>query len=547
MSTTFFLNTLELIDIHAYLEISDPRPMHEEVVKIDERIKSLEEELENLRIRRDQVLSDRALINRIPSEILSRIFELAAHEDPQLASYTSLVSRNWRTLSLETPQLWSYVRLDSTWYGIVNSLIRKIRVHMERAGAAKISVDLDLRYCETLDDARLLMSELKSHLNRCFSLRIRAQDWEWLAVAASACAEGRINDSLESVTLRVEPSDDGIPIPLLSGYFPRLEKVVLEQTSLTSVFHNTQMPALRVLHIVRDSQHLHHHHSHDDQARVCIRLRDYLNALTCSEILEDARLQSITFNLDGMESLFSRTPIRIPVPMLTDIALSSVDGANIALLFDAVSLPSLVRLAVQINSTSSSSEAYSGGDPLGWLARLTEAAHSGRLPLLRHFELRSCPCLSDGSALVALVRALHALPRLEALGFATPPGATLGEGLFEVLAGPGRTGDWLVPNLKVLSIGSGCRDVTGHEILRVVQARETAASAPRSYGGLDLGVEEVGFSPISTSSLESVEFRSVRRPVRLQMVRLAPCFALAPDVVEQLRMALDELRIVSFG
>ena len=68
--------------------------MHEEVVKIDERIKSLEEELETLRIRRDQVLSDRALINRIPSEILSRIFELAAHEDPQLASYTSLVSKN---------------------------------------------------------------------------------------------------------------------------------------------------------------------------------------------------------------------------------------------------------------------------------------------------------------------------------------------------------------------------------------------------------------------------------------------------------------------
>ena len=440
------------------------------------------------------------------------------HENQGLLPSISLVSKHWRDLSLETPTLWSYIVLDHQWnYGRGAELLRKIRTHMQRAQAARIRVDLDFRYAESLAEARSIMQALQPHLSRCFSFRVSVPDWDWMAVVAENC--DNMHSSLESIALRIDPGDseDAAPVPLLTGTFPRLTSVTLEQTPLACVFSKAQTPRLRKFYLIRDARY------HANQ-RIRITLREYLSALTSAPELEDVRLQSAIFHLDGSEGVFRHSPIRTLVPHLTDLALSFLDATNVGLFLDTVSLPALVRLAVQM-------DAGPEGDNLAWLANLSGAAASGRLPSLRHLELRACT--TEGPALAPLIRALHGLPRLAALGLAAPPSGMVGARLFELLAsGPSiesptaststmrrtsNTGSWLLPNLRVLSL-SGCRDVSGHEILRVVRARldQPAYATPETGGA-----------------------------ARISMVRIVPCYPLDPEVVDSLKMSCDEVRIVS--
>ncbi|THH03706.1 hypothetical protein EW145_g6073 [Phellinidium pouzarii] len=460
----------------------DPRPPRPEVVQLDKSISRLEEQLALLKISRLRVLSDHALINCVPPEILSRIFELGTHENIHLVPILSLVSRHWRQTILCTPTLWSYVRLDHDWnYGRGAEFLRKINMYMQRAQDAKIHVDLDFRYCESIPEARSIMSALQPYLVRCFYLRVSVPDWDWMVIVQEHCQN--MNGTLEEIALRIDPGDseDSAPIALLTGVFPRLTNVVLEQTPLACVFSKAETPSLRCFYLMRDTRY------HANQ-RIRIALREYLAALTATDTLEDS------------------VPELTPVPALTDLAISFLDATNISLLLDAVSLPSLFRLAVQMDTGPE-------GDNLSWLAHLSAAAQAGRLPALRHLELRACT--TDGSALAPIVSALHGIPQLCALGLAAPPSGTVGARLFELLAaGPERIGSWLLPNLRALSL-NGCRDVSGHEILRVVCARREGSTS-----GLEGGVT----------------------PIR--MVRLAPCYPLDPEVVESLRQNVDELKIM---
>ncbi|EJC98174.1 uncharacterized protein FOMMEDRAFT_31951 [Fomitiporia mediterranea MF3/22] len=481
----------------------DPRPMLAEVVQIDETISKLEAELSSLRLKRLKVLADNALINSVPPEVLSRIFELGVHESQQLLPVISLVSKYWRELALATPTLWSYITMDHDWnYGHGAELLRKIRTYMDRAQAAKILVDLDFRYAESLAEARAIMQALNPHLARCFSFRVSVPDWDWMAVVAEQC--DNMHASLEALALRIDPGDseDAAPVPLLDGVYPRLTSVTLEQMPLACVFAKGYAPHLRQFHLVRDVRY------HANQ-RIKIALREYLSALTSAPDLEDVRLQSTIFYLDGSEGLFQRSPVRTHVMRVTDLALSFLDATNVGLLLDAVTLPSLVRLAVQMDSGLE-------GDNLSWLSHLSSAAIAGRLPAFRHLELRTCT--TEGAALAPLVRALHSLSQITALGLAAPPSGAVGSRLFELLAsGPGNDNSgsnaWLLPNLRVLSL-NGCRDVSGHEVLRVVRSR---ASRP----SVDLGGVE-----------------------KIRMVRIVPCYSLDPEVIEALRQNVDELRIV---
>lgn len=482
---------------------SDPRLPLPEIVQVDKEIAALEDKLAELKLQRVRILSENALINCIPAEVLGRIFELGTHENIHLVPTLTLVSRHWRTTAIHTPTLWSYIKLDHDWnYGRGAELLRKINIYMARAGDAKISVDLDFRYCESVGEARTLMAALYPHLSRCFSFRASVPDWDWM----TAVAEGANNmhPSLEEFSLRIDPGDaeDTAPVPFLEGTFPRLHAIMLEQTPLACAFARGQAPQLQQFDLIRD------HRYHTNQ-RMRLALRDYLNALSASPTLETAKLQNSIFGLDGNESfIFHATPERTPIASLTHLSLWGIDAPNIALLLDSVELPSLFSLSVHMDHGH-----LPPGDPgiagdLGWLSRLADAAIGGRAPALRQLELRHCT--TDGAALGPLIRALHALPALRALGVCAPPSGCAGARLFELLAaGPARTGTWLLPSLRALRL-AGCRDVTGHEVLRVVQARSDAAA------------EGEGVS-------------------RLTYVRLAPCYPLDPEVIEALRGSVDEL------
>ncbi|TDL18791.1 hypothetical protein BD410DRAFT_728147 [Rickenella mellea] len=432
----------------------DPRSIPLEVVEIDKRISELEEELSQLKIRRLEAFATRALITRIPPEILSRVFELVVHETLQALPTISLVSQYWRNLALETPTLWSYIKLDSDWNypGAPGSeFTRKIKTFTTRSQACKILVDLDFRYCDSLGEARNILRELQPHLSRCFSFRVSVPDWEWMAAVKEACTEMREN--LEEVSLRIDPADseDLAPVTLLSGVYPRLKSIILEQTPLACV--HAELPAVRRFYLVRDQRY----HS---GGRIRVSLKEFLTALTSAEMLEDVRVQSAAFYLDGTEPIFQRMPTLVAINRLTDLSISHVDSANVGNFLESISLPSVVRLAVQMDSNSD--------DNMQWLTRISRNC-STRMPSLRHLELRACSV--NGAALVPFVSALHDLAQLTALALISPPSGQIGPRLFNLMAGgPTLTGGWILPNLQALCV-QNCGDISGHELLRVVRAR----------------------------------------------------------------------------
>lgn len=472
---------------------SDPRPVHKEVVEIEREIAELEQRLGALRMKRLQVLADHALVNKIPPEILSRVFELGNHEDQHLLQNLSLVSKHWRHVALETPTLWSYVRLDNCWsYGRPVEFRRKIDVYMERSQAALILVDLDFRYCESAEEACALMDCLKPHLHRCFAFRASVPDWEWMTIVKEKTRE--MGPVLEEFALRIDPGDneDAVPVPILHGNYPRLHTISLEQTPLACI--SAEIPNLQHFHLVRDTRY------HTNQ-RIRIALRELLAVLTSTNTIVDVCLQSASFYLDGSESVFWGEPELIVIPQLTELTISFIDATNIGLFFDSVSLPSLFRLAVQM-------ETGPEGDNLGWLVRIASTC-SQRMPNLRQLELRSCNV--DGAGLAPFIRALHTMPQLSALGLSAPPNGNVGSKLFDLLAsGPERVGRWLLPNLEALSV-SGCRDVSGHELLRVVRARKEASR------------DEV---------------------CKIRMLRIFPCYTLDDEIVESLKEDVEVLKIV---
>ena len=472
---------------------SDPRPPHQELVQIDEEMEELEKKLEELQLKRLQVLAKHALINRIPPEILSRVFELGNHEDQNILHSLYLVSKHWRKVALDTPTLWSYVRLDHCWsYGRAVDFRRKVGVYMERSQAARILVDLDFRYCESIDEARLLMESLKPHLHRCFAFRASVPDWDWMAIVKHYTTE--MGPVLEEFALRIDPGDneDAAPVTILQGNYPCLHTITLEQTPLACV--RAEIPHLERFHLVRDTRY------HTNQ-RIRVALRELLAILTATDTIVDVCLQSAIFFLDGSESIFWNEPELIVIPQLTDLTISFIDSTNIGLFFDTISLPSLFRLAIQMETGPES-------DNVTWLARLANTCNV-RMPNLRQLELRSCNF--DGGGLAHFVRALHSMSQLSALGLSAPPNGNLGSKLFDLLAAdPVRMGRWILPNLEALSV-SGCRDVSGHELLRVVEARR---DAPR---------DEVCL---------------------IRMLRIFPCYTLDNEIVDQLKESVEVLKII---
>lgn len=446
-----------------------------------------------LKLEREKILANQALITRIPSEILSRVFELSTYENNDIVQTLSLVSRYWHQIALGTPSLWSYVRLDQAWnFGRNQELIRKIRTYMARSKDAKILVDLDFHWCEGLVEARLLMNELRPHLGRCFSFRISVPDWDWMALVKEYTQI--MSECLEEVSLRINNTEDTEEQPavaVISGLYPHLKSIILEQTPLACI--RAETPELRCFYLIRD-QRVH------SVTKIRLNLKEFLTNLVASETLEDLRLQSVMFYLDGADSVFHGFPSQVVIPNLTNLSIAFLDSSNLSLFLCSVSLPNLERLAVQMDSPSE--------DNMHWLTQISLTC-SQTFPLLEHLELRGCHI--DGAALVPFVRALHNMPQLTALALCSPPTGNIGSKFFDLLAGgPALTGRWILPNLEALCV-QNCRDVYGHELLRLVQARQ------------GLSVPDVK---------------------DITVLRIATYGSLDADVVEQLKQNVDTLQII---
>ncbi|KAH9006419.1 hypothetical protein EDB86DRAFT_3061403 [Lactarius hatsudake] len=451
----------------------DPRPSLPEVMEIEENILSLQSQLESLQARKLNLLARNALINHIPPELLSRIFELGVYESNELLPVLSLVSRHWRLTALTTPSIWSYIRLDNTWgYSRHTSFLRKLKVHLERSQDCKFLLDIDCRYLDIANELSQIMSELEPHLQRCFSFRMSVPDWQCMEIVRNTSQ--KLGPTLEDLYLRFDPSESEEQAPFHAPL----------------ICIRTELPSLRCLNLIREQRY-------SSSTRIGLSFKEFLDILNSTPTLEELRIQSALFLLDGSDFVFRSSPVAPIFPNLRVLSFHYVESNN-------AHFPALRRLSVQMDT--------SNDENTQWLVRMAMDSAT-RFPLLCQLDLRSCNI--DGVGLVPFVRALHQLPDLTALGLSSPPSGVLGPRLFEVLAtapeanDAGIAGRWLLPRLQALCV-QNCRDISGHELLQVAWARNAGGAA---------------VSP-------------------LRYVKIAQCYGLDPETHEQLCRAVTTVRVV---
>ncbi|KAI0720799.1 hypothetical protein C8T65DRAFT_274175 [Cerioporus squamosus] len=435
---------------HLEQRYRDPRQPPPELVQLDKDILELEERLANLKMQRAKLLDERALICRLPTELLSRIFELGVDESFDLLPTLNIVSVKWRAVALSTASLWSYIVLDAAWAWRIPAFLRRMRVNLQRSQASKLFINLD--FCQFEDPANIevVMAEVEPHLWRCFSFNVSVLDWPRLRqVQEHALGLG---PALEDLYLCIDSSESETyePFSVLTQPCPRLEYVVLEHAPLDCI--QVPMPSLRHLHLLRD------HRCHSS-ARISYPFNE-LVAIVTSSPLKCLKLRSALFTIDASEDVFKAWPSPRMLPDLKDLTFDVVDSGSITLFFEATVLPALEILSVN------------SGEDVQWLMRI--ALTPAQFPSLRLLDLRNCNF--SGPALVPLVRALHQLPQITGLGISSPSTGTVGTRFFDMLAaGPDTLGQWLLPRLEALGF-QNCVDISGHELFRVVLARRGAAA-----------------------------------------------------------------------
>jgi len=237
---------------------------------------------------------------------------------------------------------------------------------------------------------------------------------------------------------------------------------------------------------------------------------------------------------------------------LEELTFNFVDTTNIGLFLENVDCQGLRTLRIQMDGTPGSTE-----DSVGFLARVCapspgpwtpvypmatiphQALYSwSPFPSLRHLDLRGIS--TTGPAIYPFIRALHSLPLLTALALSSPPSGCFGSRIWELLgtpcaAAPGLILDgassgkdkqlWILPALQALVI-QNARDVSGHEILRLVRARKAASIDTRS---VDHGPQAVVEREDPSGELQGTEGDRDVAVAQITYLKISGCYTLDRD------------------
>ena len=353
--------------------------------------------------------------------------------------------------------LWSYITLDQTFgYGAADRFLRKAEAYLQRSQACKFLVDIDCQYVDSIADLLDIMLLLEPHLHRCFSFQGFFMDWEEGITLVRDHIQG-LGPSLESFSIRIDPNDDEdtVPFSLLSTPCPRLRTVVLEQAPLKTIGEKfADFGQLTTLHLVRDQRYASH-----TSTRIGISLTDLLDRLAALPMLTELCIQSANIQFDD-ERILLASPALTTVPSLKYLICNLIDSTTLSLFLESTFFPNLERLRVQMCNTPDDTGVQ-------WLQHVASISPP-RLPSLRYLDLRACNV--EGAALFPFIRVLRQLPELSALALSSPPSGCIGTKLFDVLTLGQAGAEKITPNLKALCL-QNCRDVTGHELIRLVRSR----------------------------------------------------------------------------
>ena len=434
---------------------------------IDEQLEQLSRQITQLRIARSQLLSSNAPIRKVPPEIIAQIL-VAAISAPFLLSPkkdaanlqplfdAALVCRVWRDIIYSYPALWSRI-LVAPGYG---RSLKWTQLFLSRSGAAPLEIYCDFR--EYLDgdpgDIAVVakcISGLVPAMSRCHKLTLITGAESFLNTFFSSTRPGPM---LNELSIHSTNSVTEVPVQILDRPegLPSLHTLILNRVTCRS-WEKVAMPNLRTVVFSSSFQ---------------LPIHKCLQGLSGSPHLTTLRFESCAFAVDT-DTLYATEESRVFLPSLTSLQLWRVQGIDQALIFETVDAPNLktVHITCSLNNDSD----------LCWFAAADNA-------LTTVEEIRFENLRIKGAAISAVIRMFSRLRELRSLRLVacqpTPQ-------FFEAM---GKTS--VLPKLTDLML-KRCSGVTGHEIVRFVEARHRLEGTCR--------LENVEFRGCSTLDHDSVE------------------------------------------
>lgn len=462
-----------------YSRASSPDPVVILEAPLPVGVRGIDAKLSVLRIMTERLLQDRkralqasAPIKRLPPELLSRMFELAAREHQNLPWRISLVCRSWREVALATPSLWSNIsighilplgRLETSWP--YNPLLPyRVQTFLDRSRFADLVLKIDISKRDRYPDFATLVQRLEPHIWRCRSFFVWGIDEPGVDVVRSLCAKmlgpGARLRELSLCASSHFPMSNAPSSPLPNhGSMPHLHTLTLDGFRPSCV--QVSLPSLRTLRF-RTA-----HRSSGRRRRDDTDCASFLQLLRSLAGLESLEIDSWGFTIPVMDALcFNLLPEKAPHLGVNLKKLALVHGSqhhHLLPLLDAVSFPRLSHLCV------CSGEGGPTGVPV-------------LPPFLRNFNgsitlLSIASYTLMGTAVLSLLQAMQSMPLLENLQIAYSSFDSQLFGTLAVRIADGNGGaSWLAPRLREISL-KHCDGLSLGEFITFARARRTAQDA----------------------------------------------------------------------
>jgi len=428
----------------------------EEVAIVDEQVARLDEELRALDKRREEIedekkvlaqqrlaaLARTAPINAMLPEIFVAIFEevcsVGDREAVETAFHLTTVSKLWRGIMLNTPRAWGTIIIEVEDDSQAGPMIRRAQAFLERSKATPITITIDVGCWGKTEDRASMVADMLDlvapHIDRCTRLICKGRD-EADAPAFLTRLTPHFGPILGDFTIESRDS-----VRLQMPEMPHLTRLAIDDVGPSGAWSNHMLSNLKILWIRYIKP---------------IQFEGFLDALSSAkDRLEELRLCRCSLAFDSHGFLYpAPSTIRASFPRLKKLTVVDILPGDIDLIFESISAPALEDVHLGLDSARFRYFKFMDSSTATSFSQCT----------IKRLELEECTV--ENSELRALLATLQAVgPSLKTLAL------TAGEidmRLYEVLVAEPS----ILPHLTRLECKRINGDLTGREVLRLVQAR----------------------------------------------------------------------------
>jgi len=501
--------------------VSAPR-LREALDSLDTQMASLLEKRRELEQQLNHVVRSQSPVQNLPEELLGLIFVAGVFndvgDDTVLVSTLMLVSRYWRDVVINTPELWSNIVI-----GPHDSLEKASR---KLSRSKSIPLDITINFGPRPGDwgsevtANIVgaMDLFRSALWRARSFRLSVPNRTHAHSALAHWQEGAPH--LETVSIRVFNSLEEVAEPsqsfsLFNGYTPRLRSC--DFASYNFGWDQRILCNLKVLQL--DGYW-------EDCAPSLGTLMDILRSCPKLEELVLRHMSDVDADeVAAFECEFRSQPT-VHLSRLTKLSLHYCGWSRTRSILSRLSFPNLKVLVMSFL------------DNLNPILEQLQQQSRTSLPLS---YLRIDSCSFDEQKLVGLLSSLDSLLTLELVDMAEVSCFVLRN-----LGNPPHSCPWICPKLETLSL-DGCTSIEWEDLRDLVECRLSGrVSTPDLFAPLFSEATSVSASArLQTHSAEPPLPSHALVPCQLLCIDITRCPQISKEMVQWLKMYVRDVHCES--